>query len=202
VQDYHGWTGTGHRQSLARPGRGQVPPWFHASTEVMPMPDFITLLTNDHRRVEELFKQFDETGDPQVALEVCLQLSVHSMVEEEMLYGLYSAKVDNAGAAEARAEHQEAKDLILALEGMDPAGDDFVTTMTRLKTSVLHHVDEEENQMFPKILAAIPDTAATLGDEMAARRVEVEAQVRADRSVGMAPSTTSQKPTASPEAGW
>jgi hypothetical protein len=166
------------------------------------MPDFVTLLTEDHRRVEQLFKQFDETGDPEVALQVCLELSVHSKVEEEMLYGLVSAKVDNAAAAEARAEHQEAKDLILALEGMDPSSDDFVTTMTKLKTSVLHHVDEEEHEMFPKILEAIPEIAATLGDEMAARKVEVEAQVRADRSVGMAPSTTSQKPTASPEPGW
>jgi hemerythrin superfamily protein len=166
------------------------------------MPDFVTLLTEDHRRVEQLFKQFDETGDPQVALQVCLELSVHATVEEEMLYGLVSAKVDNAAAAEARAEHQEAKDLILALESMDPDSEDFLTTMTKLKTSVLHHVDEEEHELFPKVLETIPDTAAVLGDEMAARKVEVEAQLRADRSVGMAPSTTSQKPTASPEASW
>ncbi|HTJ75877.1 MAG TPA: hemerythrin domain-containing protein [Acidimicrobiales bacterium] len=166
------------------------------------MPDFVTLLTEDHRRAEQLFKQYDDTGDPQVALELCLELSVHATVEEEMLYGLVSAKVDNYAAAEARAEHQEAKDLIMALESMDPSSDEFVTTMTKLKTSVLHHVDEEEHELFPKILEAIPDTAAILGDEMAARKVEVEAQLRADRSVGMAPSTTSQKPTASPEPGW
>lgn len=166
------------------------------------MADFVTLLTEDHRRVEQLFKQFDQTGDPAVAQQIFLELSVHSMVEEELLYGLYSSKVDNAGAAEARAEHQEAKDLILQLEGMDPGSDEFVTTMTKLKTSVLHHVDEEEKEIFPKILKTIPDTAALLGDDIAARREVVEAQVRADRRVGMAPSTTSQKPTASPEPGW
>ena len=166
------------------------------------MPDFVTLLTEDHRRVEELFKQFDETGDPQIALEVCLALTVHAMVEEEMLYGLYSAKVDNAGAAEARAEHQEAKDLIRALEGMDPGSDDFVTTMTKLKTAVLHHVDEEENQMFPKILAALPDTAPMLGDEMAARKAELEAEFRSSQSSNMPPSVLGQKPVASPEPGW
>ena len=166
------------------------------------MPDFVTLLTEDHRRVEQLFKQYDETADPAVALEVCLELSVHSTIEEEMLYGLLSAKVDNYAAAEARAEHQEAKDLIMALESMDPSSDEFVTTMTKLKTSVLHHVDEEEHDLFPKILETIPDIASTLGNEMAARKVEVEAQLRADRSVGMAPSTTTQKPTASPEPGW
>jgi len=166
------------------------------------MSDFISLLTQDHRQVEELFKQYDETGDPQVALQVFLELSIHAMVEEEMLYGLYSAKVDNAGAAEARAEHQEAKDLIVVLEGMDPESEGFAAMMTQLKESVMHHVHEEENVMFPKVLERIPETAAMLGAEFEARRVEVETQLRADRAVGMAPSTTSQKPTTSPEAGW
>lgn len=166
------------------------------------MPDFVTLLTEDHRKVEQLFKQFDETGDPEVAKQIFLELSVHAMIEEELVYGLYSAKVDNKGAAEARAEHQEAKDLILALEGMEPGSDEFVTTMTKLKTSVLHHVDEEENEFFPKMLQALPETAELLGNDLATRKIEVEKQVRADREVGMAPSTTSQKPTGSPEPGW
>ena len=166
------------------------------------MPHFITLLSEDHRRAEELFKQFDETGDHSVAVQLFLELSIHAKVEEEMLYGLYSAKVDNAGAAEARAEHQEAKDLILALEGMDPGSDQFLTTMTQLKTSVLHHIDEEEHKIFPKMLESLPETAEILGAEMVARRAEIEEQTRADREVGMAPSTTGQKPTASPEPGW
>lgn len=66
----------------------------------------------------------------------------------------------------------------------------------------MHHVQEEENVMFPKVLERIPDTAALLGPDVAARRVEVEAQLRADRAVGLAPSTTSQEPTASPEPGF
>lgn len=166
------------------------------------MPDFVTVLTEDHRRVEQLFDQFDETGDAGVAQQIFLELSVHSMVEEELLYGLYSSKVDNAGAAEARAEHQEAKDLILALEGMEPGSDEFASTMGQLKASVMHHVEEEENEMFPKILDKIPETASILGQDLVARRAVVEEQVRADRRGGMAPSTTSQKPTASPEPGW
>jgi hemerythrin superfamily protein len=166
------------------------------------MADFVTVLTEDHRRVEQLFNQFDETGDTGVARQIFLELSVHSMVEEELLYGLYSAKVDNAGAAEARAEHQEAKDLIVALEAMESGSDEFVSTMGQLKASVMHHVEEEENEIFPKILEKIPDTASILGDDIVARKAIVEEQMRADRSVGMAPSTTSQKPTASPEPGW
>lgn len=56
--------------------------------------------------------------------------------------------------------------------------------------------------MFPKILEALPDTASLLGADIAARKAEVDAQVRGDRRAGMAASTSSQKPTASPEPGW
>ena len=166
------------------------------------MPDFVTLLTEDHRRVEELFKQFDETGDADVAQQIFLELTIHATVEEECVYGLYSAKVDNAGAAEARAEHQEAKDLIVVLEGMDPGTDEFVTTMTKLKTSVLHHVDEEEREVLPKILDRIPETAEILGDEIAARKAELLAHMEADRASGMPASAIGQKPVGSPEPGW
>ena len=107
-----------------------------------------------------------------------------------------------AGAAEARAEHQEVKDLILALEGMEPGSEEFVSTMGQLKASVIHHVEEEENDMFPKILEKLPETASILGEDLVTRRAVVEEQVRADRGGGMAPSTTSRKATASPEPGW
>ena len=166
------------------------------------MPDFVTVLTEDHRRVEQLFAQFDETGDAGVAQQIFLELSAHSMVEEETVYGLYSAKVDNAGAAEARAEHQEAKDLILALERMQPGSDEFTATMGQLKASVMHHVQEEENEIFPKMLEKIPETAEILGNDVATRKIAILEQLRSDRARGMAPSTTSQKPTASPEPGW
>ncbi len=85
---------------------------------------------------------------------------------------------------------------------MEPGTDEFVSTMGQLKASVMHHVEEEENEMFPKILEKIPDTAAILGDDLVARREVVLEQVRGDERVGMAPSTSSQKPTASPEPGW
>ncbi len=164
--------------------------------------DFITLLTADHRRVEQLFEQFDQTGDPGVAQQIWLELSAHSMVEEELVYGLYSAKVDNAGAAEARREHQDAKDLILALEGMEPGSDEFMSTMAQLKESVMHHVQEEENEMLPNMVKRLPETAGILGNDFAVRKEAVLEQLRADRAVGMEASTTSQKPTASPEPGW
>ena len=55
--------------------------------------------------------------------------------------------------------------------------------------------------MFPKLVERLPDTAPLLGQDLAARKAIVEEQVRSDRRV-MAASTTSQKPTASPEPGF
>jgi hypothetical protein len=52
------------------------------------------------------------------------------------------------------------------------------------------------------MLKALPDTAPLLGNDLAARKIEVEKQLRADREVGMAPSTTNQKNVTSPEPGW
>ena len=165
------------------------------------MPDFVTVLTEDHRRVEQLFEQFESTGDPAVAKQIFEELSVHTIIEEELLYGLYSAKVDNVGAAEARTEHQESKDLILELESMEPGSDEYTATMTRLKESVQHHVQEEESEMFPKILKTLPDTAAILGNDLVTRKADVQARVRGESS-RMEASTTNQKPVASPEPGW
>lgn len=149
------------------------------------MPDAIALLTEDHRRVEALFDDYDRTKDPEVALQVCLELSVHAIVEEEMLYGLYSAKVDHKGAAEARAEHAEAKLLIQAVEAMAPDSDEMPAAMAELKASVQHHVQEEENEMFPKLLSRLPETAASLGNDILARKTAVEARIRADRTIGL-----------------
>src|SRR4029079_16426183 len=87
--------------SLAARSRGKVRGAPFSLPGGRPMPDFVTLLTEDPRRAEPLFKQYSGTHDAQVATDARLELSVHATVEVEMLYGLVSAKVDNYAAAEA-----------------------------------------------------------------------------------------------------
>ncbi len=166
------------------------------------MSDVFTLLQEDHRRVEQLFEQFEQTGDYGVAMQVCEELTVHSTVEEELIYGLYSAKVDNAGAAEARDEHQQAKDIIVRIEGMGPEGEGVADAMQELKAAVEHHVQEEESEIFPKMAATIPETVSILGNDVAERRAQLLAQREEDKAAGMTPSASGQKPTQSSAAGW
>ena len=57
------------------------------------MPDPFSILIEDHREVERLFQQFAQTNDPEVAVQICDELTVHAMVEEELVYPLLATKV-------------------------------------------------------------------------------------------------------------
>ncbi len=166
------------------------------------MTDAFTILQEDHRTVEQLFDQFEQTGDYGVAMRVCEELTVHAMVEEELVYGLYRAKVDSSEADEARQEHQAAKDIIVRIEAMGPEGDGLREAMQELRATVEHHVREEENEMFPKMLEALPETAPSLGNDVARRKAALLEQRRDDKGVGLTPSATGQKPNQSTAQGW
>jgi len=166
------------------------------------MSDVFTMLQEDHRTVEQLFDQFEQTGDYGVAMRACEELTVHAMVEEELVYGLYRANVDSAEADEARQEHQAAKDIITRIEAMGPEGDGLREAMQELRGVVEHHVREEESEFFPKMAAAIPDTVSLLGNDVANRKAQVLEQRRADKEVGLGPSATGQKPNQSTAQGW
>ncbi len=166
------------------------------------MADAFTILQEDHRKVEQLFDQFEQTGDYGVAMQVCEELTVHAMVEEELVYGLYRSKVDSGEADEARQEHQQAKDIIVRIEAMGPEGEGLREAVQELRAAVEHHVRDEENTMFPKMLEALPETAPTLGNDVAARKAALLEQRRADKDIGLAPSSTGQKPTQSTARGW
>ena len=59
------------------------------------MPDPIALLERDHRAVEKLFERFEKTGDVDIARRICQELRLHAAVEEELVYPLLEAKVDD-----------------------------------------------------------------------------------------------------------
>ena len=85
--------------------------------------DAIALLKADHRKVEELFEQFEKaSGDGRkrkLAEEICMELTIHAAIEEEIFYPACMGKVDEKDLNEAYVEHDGAKVLIAA-------GDTFV----------------------------------------------------------------------------
>ena len=151
--------------------------------------DAITLLTNDHAQVSELFEQYkslaDDAGsmtqDKQtVAEEICTMLTVHAAIEEEIFYPAARDALDDEKLLdEAEVEHQSVKDLIAQIQDSDPSDALYDARVNVLGEYVNHHVQEEEGELFPQVREADLDLQA-LGAEMSARQEEllsVEADV-------------------------
>ena len=113
--------------------------------------DAIALLKADHRAVEELFAEFEKaSGDgrkQKIAEEICLELSVHAAIEEEIFYPACEGKVDEELIAEAYVEHDGAKVLIAEIEAGQPSDEFYDAKVTVLKEQIEHHVEEEEKRL-------------------------------------------------------
>ena len=113
--------------------------------------DAITLLRDDHRKVEDLFEQFEKaTGDgrkQKLALEICKELTIHTIIEEEIFYPAIEGKVDEDLLKESFVEHDAAKVLIAEIEAGGPSDEYYDAKVKVLKEEIEHHVEEEEKRM-------------------------------------------------------
>ena len=149
-------------------------------------PEPIEMLLEDHRKVQKMFKQFEKMkeGDEQEKAElvrtICSELTVHAQIEEEIFYPALRRAIDAPELLdEAQAEHQEAKEMIAAIEAMpgaDAAMDDLVA---KLAAAIEHHVKEERTQLFPKARSATGLDLDALGAELKQRQQELEAEMAA-----------------------
>ena len=135
------------------------------------MPSAVDLLEQDHRRVEMLFADFEQTGDESIALHICQELEVHATLEEQIVYPVLR-RVDQELAQEAQHEHEEAKQLIRKIKG-GLSGAALTQTVGKLKEAVEHHVQEEEGEVFPKMLEAVGGELLEMGDEMQQQKPQV-----------------------------
>jgi hemerythrin superfamily protein len=141
--------------------------------------DAIQLLTRDHRSVERLFKAYERAGEralkekQRLAGQVIRDLSIHASVEEQFLYPTareLSEKLDDQ-VLEALEEHHLAKATLAEVAKMSPSDERFDAKMTVLMESVRHHVEEEEEKLFPKIQRLMDsEDLALLGEAMEAAK--------------------------------
>jgi hemerythrin superfamily protein len=125
------------------------------------MPDAITSLRDDHKKVEKLFKEFEalqkKGGDASrkrgVVDQIIGELSVHAAVEEQVFYPAVRKGVEEVGdtVLEGLEEHHIVKWTLSELDGMSGEEERFDAKVTVLMESVRHHVEEEEGEMFPKV---------------------------------------------------
>ena len=146
--------------------------------------DATRLLTEDHRKVEELFEQFEKaSGDgrkEKIAKQICTELKVHAMIEEEIFYPALRGKIEGDLLDEAYVEHDGAKILINEIEAGGPDDEFYDAKVKVLQEQIEHHVKEEEKEqdnMFQQARAADVDLEA-LGRQMAARKAELLEQAK------------------------
>jgi hemerythrin superfamily protein len=134
-------------------------------------------LKDDHKRVKKAYKDFqkldpEEQRDECEALvqQVLQELTLHAELEEELLYPAAREVVrEESLIDEAEVEHESMKILIEQLQGMDPDDEKYAARFTVLCEYTLHHVKEEEGEMFPELDRARLDWES-IAAEMTERR--------------------------------
>ena len=146
--------------------------------------DVIALLKADHRKVEDLFEKFEKAKNlamkKSLATEICTELAVHTIIEEEVFYPACAGKIKGETSHEAYVEHDGAKVLIAEIEGGEPDDEFFSAKVKVLAEMIKHHVGEEERRgkgMFAQARAAGLDME-TLGERLAARKRDLLAQFK------------------------
>jgi hemerythrin superfamily protein len=157
------------------------------------MPSATQMIRQDHKKVEGLFKKFEQTKGSQakrrLAENAMAELEVHAALEEEIFYPAVKREVDDGSLVqEALEEHQTVKQLISELRGMEEADDEFESQFSELVENVQHHVEEEENEMLPKVEESELDLNS-LGQQMSQRKQEMQNGGRATKKTSNARSS-------------
>lgn len=146
--------------------------------------DAIALLKSDHRKVEALFEQFEKAKDKarkgKLAQEICVELTVHATIEEEIFYPACKDAVEDDLEHEAYVEHDGAKVLIAEIAAGDPQDEFYDAKVTVLSELIKHHVKEEEKPgegFFAQARKGDVDLDG-LADKLQARKDELLAAIK------------------------
>jgi hemerythrin superfamily protein len=140
--------------------------------------DAIALLKSDHRAVEELFEAFESAkgakAKRKIANQICMELIVHSQIEEEIFYPGVKEAVEEEIYTEAHVEHDGAKMLIAEILAGDPEEEFYDASVKVLSEMIKHHVKEEEqrNGMFAQAKQGDVDLVE-LGEQLAQRKEDL-----------------------------
>jgi hemerythrin superfamily protein len=147
--------------------------------------DAIEMLKADHEKVKGLFRQYEAAGDrayqkKSIAEEVFTEITVHSSLEEELFYPAVKAETDKQGqelVAEAVEEHHVVAMLIEELKALDPKDERYDAKFSVLMDNVEHHIEEEEDELFPEAEDVLGDAIEDLGAQMKERKGQLVASL-------------------------
>jgi Hemerythrin HHE cation binding domain len=166
--------------------------------------DAVALLKADHRKVEGLFRQFEKARGAdrkkRLVQEICTELTVHTIIEEEIFYPACTGAIEDHSVNEAYVEHDSAKMLIAEIEAGAPDDRFYDAKVKVLSDEIKHHVLEEERRR-TGVFAQAKRARLNLEElavRLKARKKELMEQIRAD---GLPPPVTRTVIGAAPKKG-
>jgi hemerythrin-like domain-containing protein len=125
--------------------------------------DAIVLLKDDHKEILKTFRDFENAGENatktkgKLVEKIIELLTVHTYIENEVMYPRVRALLPDLedDIDESYEEHHVADLLVMELAGMNPGADRFDAKTTVLIENVRHHIEEEEDEWFPKVREAL-----------------------------------------------
>jgi hemerythrin superfamily protein len=180
--------------------------------------DAIELLKKDHQKVTELFKRFNGGGGltgmvkrvagsiperqrRQAADQICRELDVHALIEEEVFYPAVRALNDdelNSQLSEAFNEHATVKRQVAMIRNGIGRDADLQSKVDELQKCVDHHVSEEEGEMFPRVEELMDEgRRRELGRELQARKSQAMPSTRSSAGRSSARATRGRTAKAS-----
>lgn len=146
--------------------------------------DAVALLKADHRKVEDLFEKFEKArgADRKKALatQICMELTVHTSIEEEIFYPACQGGVEEDLLQESYVEHDGAKVLISEISSSSPDDTFYDAKVHVLSEMIKHHVKEEERRaegLFAQAKEAGLDMAE-LAERMMSRKKELLSNIQ------------------------
>jgi hemerythrin superfamily protein len=147
--------------------------------------DLFELIEAAHRKVETIFSEIEKTKGSkkldQYFNQLYKELNVHAQTEELTLYPAMRDHDDIKELVnEAEQEHTEVKVLLEQMKSLDATSSEFKEKISTLKEAVQHHVEEEENEVFPKVRQSMSDEELK---QLAKEFEETQSKLQQDLSV-------------------
>ena len=164
--------------------------------------DAFSLLKADHRKVEDLFQQLEAASGKaklRVFEQIKTELDLHTHIEEKIFYpALEKPKQTHELTLEAYEEHDVVKKLLKELSRSKSANEEWEAQAKVLQENVEHHVEEEENELFPKAQSALgQEDIEELGERMEAEKSRKQGRGAAKKSARATKKSSTRKAAAS-----
>jgi hemerythrin superfamily protein len=149
----------------------------NAITEKL-VPTITNMIRMDHTHVLATFHQYEMDSSPKtkkaLVESACLALQIHAQLEEEIFYpAMRSVLTGNDVLDKSEPEHNEMRNLIAKLRGMEPTDASYDQTFMALMKIVMHHVADEETVLLPEAELKLSDRLGELGVQMTKRRIQL-----------------------------